>query len=283
MHVRPTHREPPDMDGTFLNASGQLSARNVQMAAELERRGVHFAIATGRPAAALQPLIDGIGLPSLAAITFNGACLQVARPHLPSTPLWQHTLDAQQAHKIVAMCDEHLGLGISYSTRSAAIFLARTTAQRRLLATYERLEGVPQDRIISSVDDLPASDVDLPLKILALTETPDAHAEEARRALQGSGVHVIAAEMHIEFVDQAVNKAAAIERLCEISCVPLTSVVAFGDAMNDVEMLGRVGLGVAMQNARDAVKAAADETCAYTNDQDGVARKCEELIAYGKL
>ena len=65
--------------------------------------------------------------------------------------------------------------------------------------------------------------------------------------------------------------------------VPLSSAIAFGDAMNDVEMLTAVGLGVAMKNARAEVKQAADETCAWANDEDGVARKCEQLITEGRL
>ena len=89
--------------------------------------------------------------------------------------------------------------------------------------------------------------------------------------------------MHIEFVNEHVNKAAALRRLCDVLGVPLAGVVAFGDAMNDLEMLSSVGLGVAMKNAREAVKAVAAETCDFTNDEDGVARRCEALIAQGLL
>ena len=129
-----------------------------------------------------------------------------------------------------------------------------------------------------AVDSLP-----LALKIVALTPTPDAHAADARAALSGRGIHVISAEMHIEFVNEHVNKAAALRRLCDVLGVPLAGVVAFGDAMNDLEMLSSVGLGVAMKNAREAVKAVAAETCDFTNDEDGVARRCEALIAQGLL
>ena len=48
-------------------------------------------------------------------------------------------------------------------------------------------------------------------------------------------------------------------------------------------MLSSVGMGVAMANARAEVKAAATETCAYTNDEDGVARRCAQLIEEGRL
>jgi hydroxymethylpyrimidine pyrophosphatase-like HAD family hydrolase len=54
-------------------------------------------------------------------------------------------------------------------------------------------------------------------------------------------------------------------------------VVAFGDDVNDVEMVAEAGLGVAMDNAVDAVKAVADRIT-LSNDEDGVAVVLEELI-----
>jgi len=129
----------------------------------------------------------------------------------------------------------------------------------------------------------PSEPLPPPLKIVGLTKTPDVHAAEARELLGGRGIHVIAAEMHIEFVNEGVNKASGLGPLCKMLGVPLSSAIAFGDAMNDVEMLTAVGLGVAMKNARAEVKQAADETCAWANDEDGVARKCEQLITEGRL
>ena len=310
-----------DMDGTFLNGEGTVSERNRQLAAKLQRRGVHFAVATGRPVRVLQPIVDSLGLPSLPVCTFNGACLQHARASLPPTPLWEHALSSPLARTLVTLCSQQLGLGVSFSTRDASYFLGGSGAeQRELLARYERLEGVPQDWRVESIEQLFGSDVPLPLKIVALTNTPDAHAAEARAATCGLGVHVISAEMHIEvcaqsspksaaacpaaprhphghtgssrendprilcaqFVNASVNKATSVGVLCRILGLPLTSVVAFGDNMNDIEMLTSVGLGVAMANARDEVRQVAHETCA-SNNEDGVARKCEELMAEGKL
>ena len=53
--------------------------------------------------------------------------------------------------------------------------------------------------------------------------------------------------------------------------------MALGDEANDVEMLQLCGLGVAMGNAGDAVRAAADAVTA-TNNEDGVARAIERYV-----
>jgi hypothetical protein len=55
------------------------------------------------------------------------------------------------------------------------------------------------------------------------------------------------------------------------------SFVAFGDDVNDLEMLANCGVGVAMENAIDAVKAVARHICGSNND-DGVANWLEEHI-----
>ena len=54
-------------------------------------------------------------------------------------------------------------------------------------------------------------------------------------------------------------------------------IIAFGDEVNDIEMLTLVGLGIAMENADDVVKEAADQI-AGSNDQDGVGKELEKIF-----
>ena len=201
-----------------------------------------------------------------------------------ATAIWQQPLSSELAERIVnLLCGASLDLAVSYSQSARAVACVRSAAQRELLSEYERLEGVRQDSVVESVDALRAAtaDSELPLKIVGLSKQPEADAATARAALAGADVHIIAAEMHVEFVTAGVNKARALERLCESLGVPLSAVVAFGDGNNDAEMLGAVGLGVAMANARPLAKAAAAETLAWTNAEDGVARRVEELLRRG--
>ena len=237
-----------DMDGTFLSPDGTISKRNRAMVETLQRKNIHFAFATGRPANALQPFVDSLGLASVPAVTFNGACLQHAKCGLPSDPVWQQSLPTDLVARIVELVrGPSLGLALSYSVRSRAIALADTEAQRERLSLYERLEGVRQDAVVADVASLHAAAAgEAALKIVGLSEQPEVDAATARAALAGEPVHVIAAEMHIEFVAKGVDKAAALERLCTALGVPIGAVVAFGDGSNDVEMLSAVGLGVAM-------------------------------------
>ena len=74
-----------------------------------------------------------------------------------------------------------------------------------------------------------------------------------------------------------LRKAVALASLCEDLQVDQSAVIAFGDEINDTEMLEWAGIGVAMANASPEAKAAADVVTASNND-DGVARFLEETL-----
>ena len=57
----------------------------------------------------------------------------------------------------------------------------------------------------------------------------------------------------------------------------IKDIIAFGDEVNEIEMLTLVGLGIAMENADDVVKEAADQI-AGRNDQDGVGKELEKIF-----
>ena len=85
---------------------------------------------------------------------------------------------------------------------------------------------------------------------------------------------------NIEINSVNAGKGKALSALCRALGFTAAEAVAFGDGSNDSEMLRAAGLGVAMGNAMDSVKAAADEITA-SNDDCGVARTIRRLLAEG--
>ena len=80
----------------------------------------------------------------------------------------------------------------------------------------------------------------------------------------------------LEVASPLAGKWSGIEWLCEREGIAPGEVLAVGDDHNDAELVARAGIGVAMGNAVDAVKEAADHVV-RTNDQDGAAQAIEEL------
>lgn len=71
--------------------------------------------------------------------------------------------------------------------------------------------------------------------------------------------------------------------LCDRLQVNLEDVITFGDGDNDIEFLQMSGLGIAMKNARETVKAVADLEPDHWNDEDEVICMLKKLEAQGKL
>lgn len=79
-----------------------------------------------------------------------------------------------------------------------------------------------------------------------------------------------------DIVERSSSKAAGLRRLCQYYRIPIEDTVAFGDSMNDCEIIREAGIGVAMGNATPELKATAD----YVTDdidKDGIWKACKHL------
>jgi Cof subfamily protein (haloacid dehalogenase superfamily) len=85
-------------------------------------------------------------------------------------------------------------------------------------------------------------------------------------------------DTYIEIAHKSISKASALGLLLEKKYdIRMEEVMAFGDNYNDIELLQQVGLGVAVGNAREEVKAVSNEVTA-TNKEDGVALMIEKYL-----
>ena len=73
------------------------------------------------------------------------------------------------------------------------------------------------------------------------------------------------------------TKGNALKKLAEILGIKREEVIALGDNYNDLSMLTYAGVGIAMGNAEDCVKEAAD-FITDTNDEDGVAKALNKIL-----
>ena len=81
----------------------------------------------------------------------------------------------------------------------------------------------------------------------------------------------------VEVVNKNYSKGTAVEFLAKYYNVPIEKTIAVGDQRNDLPMIEKVGLGIAVKNADDALKEAADYVCAYTNEEGAIGEIIEEF------
>lgn len=82
---------------------------------------------------------------------------------------------------------------------------------------------------------------------------------------------------YLEFLNRDADKGIGLRKISEFYGIKRESIIAFGDGENDIEMLEFAGMGVALSNAGDKVKAAADYIAEHDNNEAGVAMVLSKL------
>ncbi|CAK9017591.1 unnamed protein product [Durusdinium trenchii] len=266
-----------DLDGTTLNEVHALSERTLKAIQRVEAAGVQVILATGRPLRSLQPYVAQLTLQRpVPTVCFNGTCAALFDPKEAAPQvLLSRGLTRSAAESIIQMCDDR-GWCASYCLPNSTSVCLTTELQAEWLQKFEEIEDLRQERVESLWELL---EYEPPLKIVALAEEPFTQAAKARAMLPPGAAHVVAAEMHIEFLPADVNKGDTLLRLCNDHLgIRMDEVIAFGDNYNDMEMLTLAGEGVAMKNAKDELKEAANRVSEWSNDEDAVARELERLL-----
>lgn len=86
-------------------------------------------------------------------------------------------------------------------------------------------------------------------------------------------VHMFADKKGADVVERKASKAVGLARLCDYYHMPLKETVVFGDSMNDYDIIKAAGIGIAMGNAMEELKRAADYVTDAI-DQDGIKNAC---------
>ena len=135
----------------------------------------------------------------------------------------------------------------------------------------------------ATMGGVPLADVLAAPSLKLVIRHPSVPIPEIFAALQALGLTGFEATLSgapfVEVMAEGVTKATGLAQLCTHLGIDRTEVVAFGDALNDLEMLHWAGRGVAMPDAELAVQDAADEVAPASNDDEGVALVLERLLA----
>jgi hydroxymethylpyrimidine pyrophosphatase-like HAD family hydrolase len=246
-----------DLDETLLGHDGQISVRSLAALRAWQASGKEIVIATGRPYRSV-----GRSLPEelqqAPLICYNGAEL-----HLNGAKIYENFIPTAAARQIVEQLlavpvEAHIGVELG-----GTLYLNRPMNRP---SPYE-------------VADLLAVTTQPAAKVLVFSEHLAAFAPVLHVLPAGARAMFTPKYPFAQILAGTADKAEALRVLVEEHWGrSLQAVVAFGDDTNDVEMVRVSGLGVAMANAVEAVKAVATHTTA-ANDEDGVALVLERLLA----
>jgi len=265
-----------DLDATLLDSRKKISPRNLAALERARQMGVLMVPVTGRPAQGLpQAVLD---LPGLRyAVTSNGATIRdwaedrfLLEKHLtPETAL--AVLDTCRDFDMVR---EVFREGIGYLTQADYEILrdryAGTPMWEYVMGTRQVLPG--------SLEDFLRADTRPVEELFFLTGS--IQEKEALRERLSDLPEIGFADPFpndLEVMAGGIDKGEAFLWLLDHLGIDPSETLAMGDGGSDIPLLRAAGIGIAMGNALDYVKEAADDVTASC-DEDGVALALEKYI-----
>lgn len=255
-----------DLDGTLLNADHHLSPFTRKIITSLVNSGIKFILATGRHFIDVKAITDSLGI-DIYLVTSNGAVV-TDRNH---NVIYSKTIPEAIAQELTEMTMPVAGIATN-------IYTVDKWYVDRPMPRY--LEFHKDSGFCYDVADLKTLKKENITKFFFMGEHEDlVKLETLLNQRYGHQLHVtFSLPDCLEVMAEGVNKGAAISSILEQNHLPLSSAIAFGDGMNDYEMLAMVGLGVVMENAHDRLKKALPQAPrAGLNDSDGVAHFLQKL------
>jgi len=244
-----------DVDGTIVDRDGHLPSEVGEAIAAVVAAGVPVILSTGRSWHGTVDLVEQLGLPPGPSVCSNGAVIVTYPPQeivkaITFDP--RHVIErVQQFAPGTLIAVEEIGVGYRLNDH----FPGGDLTGEMIIEDLEQLSARPVTRVI--LRDPTRSDSDF----ISLARHLGLH-----------GVtYFVGWSAWLDIAPEGVNKATALAEVAEGLGVGAADVLAFGDGRNDTEMLRWAGRGLAIGDAPDEVKAAADEVTARFIDGGPIA------------
>lgn len=246
-----------DLDGTLLNESHQLNLRTVQTIAQVRQAGIKVFLASGRTYHSMRPFHTKLELDTPMAC-YNGAKIVFA-----PNEIQEQGLPAVVVKELIQISREeqvHLNLynnEIWYTERPKSPEAEQYSEKTHMIPQGGSLDALAEQ---SCTKALFIADPDRLERLAPLV-----------RARLGEYIDLTSAmSQFLEVLQKGVNKAWAIKQIAKRLDLNLDQCLAFGDGLNDLEMIQAVAHGVAMENAHPTLKQHAQAIAGH-HKQDGVA------------
>ena len=263
-----------DMDGTLLNNDSVISDNMMACLNRLTDAGHYLVLSSGRP---MNSIIERVvklklNIPNLIIISNNGGLI---RNYVTGEDIYKIKIPADVVSALEEIADSH-NLHIQGYT-DEDIVVHKEDDELRFYKGRIHIPFVETDRIGEYLKKSNGS-----LKMLAIHlsnhDLLEAFKKEAEDKLGDKIDAVFSNDKYLEIIPKGVSKGNAIKKVTEYLNVDPDNTFAAGDEENDISMIVAAHTGIAMKNARDSVKAAADIVTEKDNHEDGLADIIEKLI-----
>lgn len=259
-----------DLDGTLTNDQKVITEKTKAVLMAAQQQGIRLALASARPSPGLFRERDALDLQHHKGIlmSYNGGRIVDAQT---GKVLFETAMDLEQTRRVLRKLE---ALPVTPILDDGVQFYV--TDKNGFKVDYEcRNNNMTCTEVENLADFLHFA----PIKILMSVEPAALKAvqQTIREFLPENLTVVQTAAFYLEIIPAVINKGQGIRDICKVLDIDTAQVITFGDAENDIPMLREAGMGVAMGNAAETVKAAADMVT-LGNNEDGIAAALEKLL-----
>ena len=258
-----------DIDGTLLNDDKKISNRVKNAIVAAQKKGVRFAIASGRAIYGIMSLAQELEFSKYGGyvLSFNGG-------KIVNCATGEELYNRCLPHEVIP---EICRYGKEYGVNAVAFDndLVVEDDKDKYVLIESKLIGRTPKKVESIAEYITA-----PVNKMLLVGDPEIlkPLEIKTHKVFKNRLSVYRSEPYfLEFLPLGIDKAKTLEELIGILGIEQSELMVIGDGYNDLSMIEFAGLGVAMENAQEEVKQAADFVT-LSNQDDGVAYALERYL-----
>lgn len=266
-----------DMDGTLLNTRGEISKKNLDTIKKAHDKGVKVTICTGRIFTSARYFADLIGI-KVPIIATNGSYI---REKDRDEIIYKAVLGKRKCEEVLKVLRKYKIY--PHFNSPSTVFTEKIIYSSQSYANMNK--KLPRNRqidiqIVDNWDMIFDKYEDEILKCICIDEDIE-KVKEAKKELKSNlELEVVSSNKNnFEVMNKGVSKGRAVEVLAGFYKIKQEEIMCIGDNENDLSMIKYAGTGVAMGNAEEFIKEAADYVTS-NNDDDGVAKAIDELILH---
>ena len=262
-----------DIDGTILDDQHQVDSKLKDMIPLLSREKIPFVLASARSPIGMEPISRELKLGDNPLACYNGALVIKGDPQAYETII-EHPLDKEEIRTFLEL------VKAEFPSVSINLYSGKDWIADRLDKWVQIEAAITGERPMIQNELIPVLNAQMPVhKLLLIDQAPVI--QKLHDYLQtldfAKTAFYLSKDNYMEVTAKHVSKEQALYELAQHYQVPLEEVMTVGDNFNDLPMLRLAGLGVAMDNAPEAVKNEA-KAVTKSNNEHGVAEAIKEYV-----